>query len=82
MQNSLKPIMLQKGRAIHDICGNYLPEKVATTISEHKEKSEIEIVLLAEMDKKAPLYGDNDKKRLRKLVLSIKNAEKQRWQVT
>lgn len=53
--------MLKKGRAIHDTCGNYLPEKVATNTSEYKEKSAIKTVLLAEMDKKAPLYGENDK---------------------
>lgn len=56
MQSSLKYIMLKKGRVIHDICGNYLPEKVATTISEYKEKSAIEIVLLEEMDKKEHHY--------------------------
>lgn len=56
MQNSLKYIMLKKGRVIHDICGNYLPEKVATTISEYKEKSATEIVLLEEMVKKEHHY--------------------------
>lgn len=40
MQNSLKHTMLKKGRVIHDICGNNLPEKVATTISEYKKTSQ------------------------------------------
>lgn len=68
--------MLQKGRVIRDICGNYLPEKVATAITEYKEKSAIEIVLLEEMDKKEHHYMEKMRnKRLRKLLLSIKNAE-------
>lgn len=56
MQDSLKHIILQKGTVIHDICGKYLPEKVATAISENKVKSAIEIVLLEEVDKEEYHY--------------------------
>lgn len=58
MQNSLKHTMLENGRFIHDICGNNLPEKAARTISEYKDKSAIEIVLLEEMDKTEHHYKE------------------------